>query len=297
MELNSEVDLPLLTRTLHLSGCHFGTKPAGWSYPRHHHYLFELLHCSQGEVVQEIGDESFPLRAGQWLLIRSGIPHATANEASEDYSYFNLHFDFDDSVLREGLCRKPYILLDTEEVDSLGLNTLASAIKKAMAHASASTINADALGASINRLRIQSHALELVARIAELSVVASAADRRLEPESAAGVTVASATLAHAVEAYLREGLRDGLTTKEIAAMLNVSPSRCAQSFAATYGQSIRQYRSRLILNEAKRLLLCTPKPIGEIAEELRFESASHFSRQFKRWTGMSPSVYRPVHLR
>jgi len=345
MEWTPTLELPQLTRTLHLSGCHFGAESPGWSYPRHHHYLFELLNCREGEVAQDIGEERFSLTSGQWLLIRSGVPHATANTAGVPYVYFNLHFDFDDPALREGLCRSPYLLLSAEEAESLGLQEHAEAIERALgagggvgvsasagtagagpgkgagiragsgesagigAHASPGTgagpdirsgarlAYEDPLQASVNRLRIQSHALELVARIAEFVLVAPAESSRQLPDGGDASTVGSATLAHAIEEQLREGLREGRTIGQIASTLGVSPGRCAKAFSEVYGQPPRQYLSRLVLNEAKRLLLSTPKSVGEIAEELHFESASHFSRQFRRWTGMSPSAYRPKHLR
>ncbi len=308
MEWTTTLGLPQLTRTLHLSGCHFGAKPPGWSYPRHHHYLFELLYCREGEVAQEIGEEHFSLVGGQWLLIRSGVPHATANRSEASYVFFNLHFDFDDPSLREGLCRSPYVLLEAGEAESLGLHAHAEAIERALGASEGAATGgrsgagighlaaSDPLLASVNRLRIQSHALELVARIAEFLLVAPVETSRRLPDGDSA-TVGSATLAHAIEEQLREGLREGRTIRQIASTLGVSPGRCAKAFSEIYGQPPRQYLSRLVLNEAKRLLLSTPKPVGEIADELHFESVSHFSRQFRRWTGMSPSAYRPKHLR
>lgn len=296
MEWSQAPELPHLTQTLHLSGCHFGAKPPGWSYARHHHYLFELIYCREGEVAQDVGEERLTLSSGQWLLIRSGVPHATANLSDGVYGFFNLHFDFDDAGLREGLCRSPYMLLDGGEAESLGLHAHAEAIERALGSGGAGQPVADPLQASVSRLRIQAHALELVSRIAELALVAPVADARRSPVDAA--TVGSATLAHAVEEQLRLGLLgEGRTIRDIASALGVSPGRCAKAFSEVYGLAPRQYLSRLVLNEAKRLLLSTDKPIGEIADELRFESASHFSRQFRRWTGTSPSAYRPKHLR
>ena len=65
---------PNIIHTLQVTGCHFDSQPPGWSYPRHHHHLFELLYCLEGEVLQEIHRESFTSRQGEWLLIKSGVP-------------------------------------------------------------------------------------------------------------------------------------------------------------------------------------------------------------------------------
>jgi len=85
--------------------------------------------------------------------------------------------------------------------------------------------------------------------------------------------------------------------EEIANHLNLSRSQCYKVFTKVYGMSPRQYLTQLTLNQAKRHLLDNELTIEEIAEKLGFSSISHFSRQFKRWTGVSPSQYRPrIHL-
>jgi AraC-like DNA-binding protein len=50
-------------------------------------------------------------------------------------------------------------------------------------------------------------------------------------------------------------------------------------------------RERLI-SEAKRLLFYSDKSIKEIAYELGFEDAAHFSKFFKNYTNQNPSNVR-----
>jgi AraC-like DNA-binding protein len=47
-----------------------------------------------------------------------------------------------------------------------------------------------------------------------------------------------------------------------------------------------------ILLEAKRLLLYSDKTAKEIAYELGYNESGHFSRFFKKKTGVSPSKFR-----
>jgi AraC-like DNA-binding protein len=59
-----------------------------------------------------------------------------------------------------------------------------------------------------------------------------------------------------------------------------------------YGQSPRVYLSEMVLHEAK-VLLGNPKlSIQNIATMLGYKDIAHFSRQFKRWSGVSPTCYR-----
>ncbi|WP_420795073.1 helix-turn-helix domain-containing protein [Paenibacillus terrae] len=56
--------------------------------------------------------------------------------------------------------------------------------------------------------------------------------------------------------------------------------------------SPRTYLSGLKLQEAKILLQQPKTSLNEIANQLGYKNLSHFSRQFKRWTGLSPTEFR-----
>ena len=51
----------------------------------------------------------------------------------------------------------------------------------------------------------------------------------------------------------------------------------------------------LRLAEARRLLSATELAVGEIAEATGFANQFHFSRAFRRASGMTPSAYRRAH--
>ena len=56
----------------------------------------------------------------------------------------------------------------------------------------------------------------------------------------------------------------------------------------TAGHLIRQR----VLTEAKRQLVFTGEPIHEIAYDLAFADPSHFTRFFRKQTGMTPQAFR-----
>ena len=80
--------------------------------------------------------------------------------------------------------------------------------------------------------------------------------------------------------------------KFYASELNKSPKTLANTFAL-YGQKtpLQIIQERIVL-EAKRLFYYTDKSAKEIAFELGFEDASHFSRFFKNQTSQSPTVFK-----
>ncbi|WP_321864520.1 AraC family transcriptional regulator [Burkholderia cenocepacia] len=61
------------------------------------------------------------------------------------------------------------------------------------------------------------------------------------------------------------------------------------------GISAKEYVSRRIGLEAKRLLIHVDWPVGVIADHLGFKEATHFSKFFRRLSGMTPQQFRSVN--
>ncbi|HEY2081945.1 MAG TPA: helix-turn-helix transcriptional regulator, partial [Verrucomicrobiae bacterium] len=74
--------------------------------------------------------------------------------------------------------------------------------------------------------------------------------------------------------------------------LGVGYSNLRHSFLARTGISPRQHSLNTRVQKAPDLLVNSTKSVKEIAEILGFESASHFSKQFKERIGKSPSLWR-----
>jgi AraC-like DNA-binding protein len=80
--------------------------------------------------------------------------------------------------------------------------------------------------------------------------------------------------------------------KFYAELLNKSPKTLANVFALFSERTpLRIIQDRVLL-EAKRLMYYTDKTSKEIAYELGFDDAAHFSRFFKNLAGESPTVFK-----
>jgi len=83
-----------------------------------------------------------------------------------------------------------------------------------------------------------------------------------------------------------------LTVSSLAETVAMSPSRLAHLFKEQVGDSIIQTLLKLRLYQAARLLEFTSRQVVEVAEDVGFQSAPYFSRQFKLYYGLSPIQYR-----
>ncbi len=102
---------------------------------------------------------------------------------------------------------------------------------------------------------------------------------------------AEQSLASALAAVLVEDLSAPPALGDAARRLGVS-ERGLRRKLASEGTSYQQLLDELRLSFATRLLRETDEPVYGIALELGYDSASNFSRAFKRWSGQAPSAIR-----
>jgi AraC family transcriptional regulator, transcriptional activator of pobA len=79
-----------------------------------------------------------------------------------------------------------------------------------------------------------------------------------------------------------------------ANLLNKSPKTISNYFSLYSKKTPLQIIQERVIAEAKRLFYYTDKSVKEIADEIGFEDAAHFSKFFKKCTSQSPSELKKV---
>ena len=79
---------------------------------------------------------------------------------------------------------------------------------------------------------------------------------------------------------------------EVAHQIGMSPSAFSETFKRAMGLPLHAYLLNCRVNRAKELLGTTERTVASIAQELRFYSAQHLDKTFKRIIGTAPSAYR-----
>ena len=97
-----------------------------------------------------------------------------------------------------------------------------------------------------------------------------------------------------VKEFLTENFAEPPGLTEIASAAGVHPTHLARVFRQFEGCTIGDYVRTARINFARRQMLESADPLVQIALAAGFADQTHFTRSFKRVTGMTPSQFRCV---
>jgi AraC family transcriptional regulator len=94
-----------------------------------------------------------------------------------------------------------------------------------------------------------------------------------------------------VRQYIRTNLTEDIHVAQLAALVRLSPHYFSQVFRQAVGVPPHRYVLRERIREAQQLLSAGAMSLAELATHLGFSDQSHFSRAFRKVTGMTPGAY------
>ncbi|MEP0007359.1 MAG: AraC family transcriptional regulator [Balneola sp.] len=86
----------------------------------------------------------------------------------------------------------------------------------------------------------------------------------------------------------------GKLSEYLSSELNKEYQYLSRLFSNVEGKSIERYYILQKIERAKELIVYGEQNLTEIAYELGYSSQQHFSRQFKKETGLSPSHFKEI---
>lgn len=95
--------------------------------------------------------------------------------------------------------------------------------------------------------------------------------------------------------YLAEHCTEGLTLSQAALMAGFNPSYFSRLFSRVTASTFLEYQALQRIRLAQGLLMNPALPVTEVAYRSGFRSIATFNRCFRRYTGVSPSIYRKFY--
>ncbi|HHT7239816.1 MULTISPECIES: helix-turn-helix domain-containing protein [Bacillus] len=92
--------------------------------------------------------------------------------------------------------------------------------------------------------------------------------------------------------YIFTHLYEDITLSHLAEIVVLNPSYLSSLFKKEVGISLSEYIQRAKIDESKKLMTYTRHSISEISTLLNFHDQSHFTKVFKKHTGISPKQYK-----
>lgn len=243
-------------------------------------YVLDASLCmiAQGKKQVILGEEIYVYDANHFLFTAIDLPViAQIIEASPQNPYLGIILKLDPYVLAE-------LMLDAH----LSFRP-SSDDKKGVAIGMMTTSLSDALVRLIKLLDApQDRAILAPLIIKEIfyRLLMSPQGNRLKRIAAAGTT--GHRIVQAIE-WLKMNFATPFQVATLARTVGMSTSSFHQHFRDITSMSPLQYQKRLRLTEARRLLMTENSDISSASLQVGYESLSQFSREYKRFFGMSPS--------
>lgn len=117
-------------------------------------------------------------------------------------------------------------------------------------------------------------------------------DRQIAAAEAKPGPDAATRLVTRFTALVEREFRSGLGVADYAAALGVTPTHLTRVCRQSCGRSAHAIVQDRVLFEARRLLVETEMPVGEVSRQLGFTSAAYFTRAFQHAVGKTPSAFR-----
>ncbi|MBS1839963.1 MAG: helix-turn-helix transcriptional regulator [Acidobacteria bacterium] len=95
-----------------------------------------------------------------------------------------------------------------------------------------------------------------------------------------------------LKGYLTERFCEPLSLAEMAAQVNLSPSRLSHLFKREIGVPPQEFLKQVRMGHAKKLLEDSFLLVKEIMARCGFNDESHFVRDFEKLHGKTPRRYR-----
>ncbi|GIP44528.1 AraC family transcriptional regulator [Paenibacillus sp. J45TS6] len=278
--------LPRIDWNIRFFGAHKQTVYSNWSMTKEYHHAFEILIVLDGTQETLFENEQYLIEKEDILLIPPGFEHINKCHTSESMTYFCAHFDIDEPSLRMKLMKNCDWVYNSS-------HPYHSRLKKCL-HKWIDILEDPNISFAKAKLRAQVILFELLEVLVDIQPLN---DNRTTQ------TMTTAKYAKEIAEAIKWNFKKKAGEKSehtdfsihiqpIIASLGISPNYGLEVFQKVYRMSPRKYLSDLKLQEAKILLQQPELSLKEIAHRLGYNNLSHFSRQFKRWTGINPSEYR-----
>ncbi|ANY68241.1 hypothetical protein BBD42_18485 [Paenibacillus sp. BIHB 4019] len=229
---------------------------------------FDLFYVWSGEGEVEVGGIHYPVGKGSCFLFRPGDYTSATHNPQKPLVLTYIHFDTAEEP--ELVPERYRQLIDTVDFEYM-------------------------LSRYVRLFLVKTYAAEIEARLVlkQLMIHLLREDRATKQSPVEKKVSNQLTEAiHEVANYVRQNPGIAHRVEDLAMRAQLSPRYFSMKFKELIGMSVQTFMISTRIDRAQHLLMHVGMNVTEVADALGYRDIFFFSRQFKQYTGRSPSEIR-----
>lgn len=255
----------------------------------HYHQEFELSFITEGSGKRIVGDSIESFHPGDLIFIGPRIPHVwfsleTPRRQHSGRTLESVYLLFNQEVLPRELTQLPEFeqVRRAVRLSERGIRITGHTLNEV----SRIMLQLPYLS-KLKRLMLFYEILDLIGRSESFTYLASAGYARSKFET-------SSTRVKRIHEYLMKNYQNEIDLADVASMVHMSPASLCRFFKSSTGLTVFEYLNKLKIDLSCKLLLNTDLNVVDISYDCGFNNLSHFNKQFRKFTGKTPTLFRKV---
>ncbi|WP_235995359.1 AraC family transcriptional regulator [Secundilactobacillus yichangensis] len=277
------VSLPVVESSIYIFGGHQRTVPGGWSFFEQKHQVFELMCTIEGNQTTEIkGVSEYTYGPGDAMIISPGTLHTNWNTSKTDeMTYITFHFNIESLELKSEIISTMAnkVLKADTEIAQLAMQTAQQMV---------SDSEKDDLSSEKLKIKVQINLLKFLHGLMIYNEHQDGSQSKFSEREAQ----TAREIATMIEDKTEQDELSHFSFGDICRELGISQGHGHRVFKKVYGITPLHYADEQKYRKAKLLLGSPENSIEEVAYKMGASSISNFSKQFKKWSGITPSKYQ-----
>lgn len=275
---------PVIESSLHMFGGHLRTVAGGWTFFEQKHQAFELMCVMDGHQTTQIKNQApVTYGPGDIIIISPGTLHINFNASKkESMTYCCIHFNIESLKLKSEIIRDIANILI--EADNSLAKTAMVTLDEMLKYTNDQQLTREERDLKIE-ITFYNFLIQIIHSLSEFNSKGNAKYSEREAQVAR-------SMATMIENGIETSEPESLNVGKICQSLNISTGYGHRVFRKVYGSTPLHYIEEQKYSRAKMLLGTPDYSIEEVAYMTGFNSLSNFSKQFKKWSNLTPSKFQ-----
>ncbi|WP_288530955.1 AraC family transcriptional regulator [uncultured Secundilactobacillus sp.] len=276
--------LPLIDTSIYLFGGHQRTVAGGWQFFEQKHQAFELMYILAGSQTTEIKNISVDSYGpGSAMIISPGTIHTNRNSSrTEPMTYICTHFNIESVDLKSDIISKVANTVLEPESDIAKL--IGDVCTKMVGLVASQRFDA-------NQTKIQIE-ITYLQFLSDLLMVLKKMELHENAKYSEQEAKMGRDMANLIKEMTEAEVIPNFSFGDVCQELGISTGYGHRTFKKVYGITPLHYIEEEKYQKAKVLLGAPSLSVEEVAFRMGSSSTSNFSKQFRKWSGVTPSNYQ-----